>query len=257
MNKVPLSFASIVPQIIEAMGTWDEATARQKAAIAFNPCMPMPVHSSPLVSLFENRAVAAAGQKEAPAKEAVAKPKYVSFMRSCYELHQLMLACNGGLIKFHPSFTQTHLEAANAEYTYQQSGMEATHNAKIDALYHKMMDPAVMCDMKQTLAEFVSLLESYTLHYIHLMEYYIHTCLIEPHNSTTDAEQQLPLEACMTPNVVPTLDMCHPSRRAAIVKDMIDFFCSQGRFPRSARARKRGQWSAKHRRPSIGAARVA
>ncbi len=218
VQNLPNSFASIPPQILKSMGSWDEATAKQKAAIAFNPCMPMPVHGSPIVSMVENKAVIPAGEKIAPKMQLVPKTRFISFTRSCYELHQLKLACANGLIKFHPSFTPSRLGEAVNEYAFQQKRIETTQNLKIDSLYAKASDPALMVDMKQVLAEFVSLIESYALQYIHLLEYFIYTCLVAPHGGS------IPLEACLTPNVFPSLGDCIVERRMQVVKDMIEFF---------------------------------
>lgn len=50
-------------------------------------------------------------------------------------------------------------------------------------------------------------------------EYFLYSCLIAPHNTPA---KTIPLEACLTPKVFPTLDMC--SDKTKIMADLVDFF---------------------------------
>jgi hypothetical protein len=226
-DRIPSTVSSITPQIMKALASYKEATAKQKAAIAWQPCMPLPVHASPLVSLFENKYVLAKGQQTAAIQHRPYKEKYMPFMRSCYQLHQLIWAFNSGLIPFHPSFTEKHLRLARIEYQHQQKRLEYLQNQRLDDLYQKATGGGAggggaIVGMRDIMREFVSLLESYSLQYIHLMEYFIYTCLIEPH---AGALHGLPLEACLTPNVFPVLSECGTrTQQQEIIQEVVEFF---------------------------------
>lgn len=213
-DRIPVSLPSIAPPVLKAMATLTEATSKQKAGIAFHSCMPMPVHGSPLVSLFANKFVLPKGQT-ATLQQRPYKDKYVSFMFSCYQLQQLKLACLNGLIPFHPSITERKMLAAHVEYLHQIKLIGTVQDNALDALYAKAVN-GVAVSMVAIMNEFITLLESYSLQYIHLLEYFIHTCLVAPHG--------IPLEACLTPNETPPLALCGAQQQQTILDDLILFF---------------------------------
>ncbi len=226
-NHISDTLPSIPPSIMKAMATLTEATSKQKAGISFHSCMPMPVHASPLVSLFANKFVLPKGATVTVMQQRPFKDKYVSFMFSCYQLQQLKLACLNGLIPFHPSFTERKLLAAHVEYQHQIKRIGNAQDSALDALYAKAIgkdESALIVSMQAVMAEFVSLLETYSLQYIHLLEYFIHTCLIEPHNQNAAAGKLLPLESCLTPNECPPLSACTAQQQENIMQDLVAFF---------------------------------
>ena len=202
-----VDFPQLPPQVMKALSGGaamaNELCSVQMAGYCTQPCMPMVVHSSPLVSFFENSA-----KHIAP----VLHDTYTSFMYSCYQLHQLRYACVKGFIPFHPSMTGPKLKQIIEECSQQSRLMGQEQDAQLDAFYSEG-DASTW-----NVHAFVALMERNALQYIHLLEYFLHTCLIAPYKSGIE------LEHVLTPNVVPTLQQVKFERRERVVQDLIKFF---------------------------------
>ena len=211
--KIPDALNSFAPNILKALASIDIRGSDIKTGICKQPCMPMPVHASPLISLFQNKFLIPPG-KTVVIQTRPHKQKYVSFLFSCYQLHQLKDACKGGIITLLPE-KKTQLMPALQEYDLRLKKMEEFQNYVLDELYAKSAAKEITAE--QTMEEFILLLETFSLQYIHLLEYFLYTMLIEPFG--------LPLESILTPNERPTLGQC--LEPAKIMMDVVMFFKHQ------------------------------
>lgn len=210
------TFPEFSPQVMLAMdgrsSVMKKAIGKQMAGVCTHPCMPIIVHGSPVVSLLENTT---------KNLEPVKKDTYMSYMESCCQLHSFKLGCVEGIFPFHPSVTPEKLKKAHDEYEAQLIQMGKEQDAQLDALYSaNSQELADANGHNNLLASFIALMERYCLQYIHLLEYYLYTCLIEPHNVCN----LIPIEAVLTPNTLPTLNQVKFEAREAIVQDVHKFF---------------------------------
>jgi hypothetical protein len=213
---LPLTLPPVPPQIMLALeggsAVMRKVVAKQMAAVCVQSSMPAIVHGSPLVSLLENTT-----KDVAPIK----KDTYMSYMESCCQLHAFKLACLEGAFPFHHSVTPEKLKKSHDEYEAQVSQMGKEQDAQLDALYSaNSANSCELAERNHLLASFITLMERYCLQYIHLLEYFLYTCLVEPHN----VDNLIPLEAVLTPNTLPTLKQVQFKDRESIVKDVYKFF---------------------------------
>lgn len=207
-GRIPNALQTVPPQVLKAMASWSEASEIHGTAIALQPAMPCPVHASPLVSLFENKLPDGA--------QCTWKPAYISWAKSCAQLHQLKELALGNVFVLHPSMTPQAVKSCVDEYCRQLGMMETAQNTAIDALYDSPNANLV--------ANFISLAEAYSLQYIHLLEYLVHTLLVAPYGDA------IPLDAVLTPNVFPSLGECQACGAgcaADVVRDMRAFLRSK------------------------------
>ncbi|MBX9636005.1 MAG: hypothetical protein K2Q45_00450 [Nitrosomonas sp.] len=211
-HYIPATFPQIPVQVL--LATSGEATvakkamAKQMAAVCAHPCLPLIVHASPIISFFEN------STKDV---DPIQKRTFVSFMFSCVQLHQFKMDCVVGAFPFHETMTPKKFEKINDNYATQLRIMENDQNVLLDAMYDEFQKTQ---NENALMLEFVSLMESYCLRYIHLIEYYLYTCLIEPH----DVNGVVPLQSVLTPHVLPSLNQIPFDAREGIVQDMYKFF---------------------------------
>lgn len=225
-ERIPAAVNSFAANVIRALSTLDELSSKQKAMILMHPCMPMPVCASPLVALFEaveargsvrqRRGTALIPQHQQPWKHCV-----ISFLESCMQLQTLKFAAHNGMIAFHSSFA-THCDAllrADLHYLHQLRELGAAHDAALDELFRRTYAATGQAPPSDAhLAEFASLLERYSLQYIHLLEHHLYTLLVAPFVATDN----LALEHVLTPNDTPSLNACH--NQARILQHATDFF---------------------------------
>lgn len=212
-ESIPFEMKSTNAMVMKALGSNDEETGKQKAAITLQPCIPLVVHGSPLVLLFSSKDCSSApGQNGGTAE----KSRYMSFTKAAYQLMQLYVVCIDGLIPFPPHFGPNELAHAQKEFSRQMRLMEQEQNKAIDRLFLEAINVGPT-GKSQVFAAFITLMENYALQFIHLFEYFLHTCLIQPRCT-------LPLEAILTPNDKPNLSDCILSERGQILKDTHDFF---------------------------------
>jgi hypothetical protein len=185
-TEIPRGFPIMPPQVLQGLtSSVMDTNVKIKSLTCMHPCLPMPVHSSPLVALFMASTAKSKGQ------DIPSKPLCVSWMTSCYQLLQFRVACMNGWIPFHTTIERSTVEEAEAEYQGQILLLERAHNTQMTELYAAAVGgntpgPRIM-------ELFAIAMERYAMRYIHLLEHYLHTCLIKAHG--------LPLEAVMTPDV--------------------------------------------------------
>lgn len=203
------SILGLPPQVLQALAGYTEEMEKQKAGVCMQPCIPLIVHRSPIVSFFEGAKVF---EKDRKAPPAVWKPKYVSFVTSAMQLHQFYIACMGGLFKLHVDVVPK-LEQINTEFELQLRNMETVQNKRLDDIY----SAAATRSSNETMADFISLFENYAFQYLHLYEYVIYACLIAP-------RCDLPVDAILTPHDTPNLSDALASERNDILTQTAVFF---------------------------------
>jgi hypothetical protein len=199
---------TVPPNLMKALSSMTDLGSRDLTAIAFQPAMPMPVHASPLVSLFENAFLLSAKESK---KDVIYsyKPRYISFTYSCYQLHQLARMCVNGVIPFHPTFNVDMLRGAEQTMRNRIKTIDNMQNEALDELYDDQNGINA--------AGFASALVAHSYRYIHVLEEFIWTCLVAPYG--------IPLVAVLTPEYdQPTLGGCSPQIQEQVIKDMITFF---------------------------------
>lgn len=218
-ERIPADLPSFPPHVLLALAAITGVSAIQMAAICFQPCMPFPVHASPLVSFFMNKLPVRKGKPfPVPGEHKVWVHRPVSFLFTCYQLHQMKELTLTGSIPFHPSITEARINVINIEYAHQLKHMEMLQNDLLDELFERARSGTVGAEV--IMMEFVDLLQRYSFQYIHLLEYYLYSLLIGPFN-TNNAETDIPLEAVLTPTTLFTLP---PAHAAAIMPDVVKFF---------------------------------
>jgi len=209
-DHIPLTLPVIPPQILKGLtSSVMDTNVKIKALTCIHKALPMPVHGSPLVSLFMTRVRTKGGPTPS-------KPTCVSWMDTCCQLLQFKAACGQGYIEFHKDIKPEILKKAEADYQDQVYLMETSHNNFMDSLYQGIRSGEIQGP--QALNQFASALETYSVRYIHLLEWYLWTCLVAPHG--------LPLDAVLTPwngwTRDMTLEQTHDAGRARNL--VVDFF---------------------------------
>lgn len=235
-DAVPPSVVSVAPHVMNALSAYTDEMSKHKAAIMLHPCLPMIVHSSPMVSLISGVAVVPPGQEKQKQLPRPWHPRYTSFVYSAYQLHQLYLLAKHGCFPFPSEFTQERQRQICSNHQRQIEMAEELQNSRLDALYRRAV--AEGNDAKDAVMhEFIALMESYCHHYLHIYEYTLHALLVEP-------RCQLALEHVLTPsNMSPSLDMCLPEVRERVLEDCNTFFNHkiQTRVEQEAEILKRGE----------------
>lgn len=208
-TAIPPSIPKIPPGIMKGLAVIKDLTIAQKRTICGHMCMPMPVNSSPVVCLFMTKVVDGAIIPW--------KPQYVNYMLSVFQLREFMLATINGLIEFHATMTQEKIQYAFEEFKAQVALYERTQETRVNELF--LAARANPASTARHLLQFIEYLEDYTLYYIHTIERFLYTTLIEPHCSE---EFPLTLANVLTPNVKPSLDMCLDP--LGVRKCVVDFF---------------------------------
>jgi hypothetical protein len=219
--RIPRTCKGVAPHVMKGAAAIKEETAKQKAGIYLHNIAPGPVHASPMVSLMQVMGLDASKELGCPLPLSNA---YTGTIQSIYLLQQLKMACVYGTIPFHASITPEALQERCAEYAIELRRIGAAQEEQLDALYATARVDAPP-SLDQVMADFMFILESYTLKYIHLLEHFLWRCLIEPHNGIATEGTPLPVECVLTPNVFPSLGECHTSAvRDPILRDMKEFF---------------------------------
>jgi hypothetical protein len=219
---IPPKTRGLPPQIMNGAATLKEETARQKACISFQSFVPGPVAASPMVALIESIVVAPPPKAGAPAFKPEAQiqpahPRYMSVLKTCYQLQQFKMACYNGLIPLAPGMTKAKVEALNVLHGKRCHQIGAEHDDRLDALYAG----AKARVQTEVVTDFLRLCEDHALDYIHLLEYFLYACLILPRMLP---ESTITLANVLTPRDFPSLDACRPDQRADVVADTVSFF---------------------------------
>lgn len=205
-SKIPPNLQGIAPHIVKAFDKFPNVIANAKAGACFHATLPCVVHTSPVVLMFENKAIQPVGMRKKVTMEPTYKSRFCSFTYSYCQLKSFKGVCSLGCIPFHPSITANKLKQLEQEYNYQFQKLEHLHNVELDNFFAS--NPAEPVH--------VGLMEVYALKMLHLMEYFIYSCLLEPYG--------VPLESVLTPNMFPSLHDCPPTVRERIAVDVVQFF---------------------------------
>lgn len=223
---IPPQVKGIPPQIMQGAAAIKEETARQKACISFQPLLPGVVHASPMVALLESIVVRAPPKAGAPVCAPDKQPqptsvRYVSVLKSCYQLQQFKMACHNGLFPLAPSMIDKLDECAENYLTHVR-GLSQGFDERLDELLASAKTRA----REEVLASFLALVEQHALDYIHTLEHYLYTCLIEPRLIVPI----ISLAAVLTPNQFPSLDACsEDTERKEVMDDVVAFFAHKER----------------------------
>lgn len=192
---IPNTLPNIQPGIMKGLASIKELTIGQKRTICGHMCMPMPVESSPIVSLFMTKVTGGASIPW--------KPQYINYMLSVFQLREFMLAIVNGLIPFHQTMTQEKIQYAFDEFKAHIAFYEHLQERRArELLCTAKANPAMTPDV---LKQFISYLEEYSFYYIHSIERFIYITIIEPHLTP---EHNLTLANFLTSNAQPTLSAC-------------------------------------------------
>lgn len=225
-SVIPPQVKGIPPQIMQGAAAIKEETARQKACISFQPLLPGLVHASPMVALLESIVVRAPPKAGAPVIAPDKQPqpasvRYVSVLKSCYQLQQFKMACHNGLFPLAPSMID-RLEECGEAYLTHVRGLSQGFDERLDEL----LASAKTQTRDNVLAAFLALVEQHALDYIHTLEHYLYTCLIEPRLIVPI----ITLAAVLTPNQFPSLDACsEDTERKEVMDDVVAFFAHKER----------------------------
>lgn len=221
VNRIPSSYPGSPPVIFSALSGNNplvENVAIAKACACSQPCLPIIVHGSPIVSIMTNKAALAPDTPSdevtmVRAKEgSLKKARYCSFVYSATQLLQIKWAITDGLFQFAPTMTPLLLKEAEDRYLW---------NLRLasDSLDQRLDDYYLQSKEFQTPRDFLEIQEEYVLRYIHLLEYFIFETLLAPHKS------DLPLSHVLTPSVLPSLkEVLLPEHRDAILGQTKEFF---------------------------------
>lgn len=212
VNTIPDSIPMIPPQILKGLTSpVMDTVVKIKGLTCMHRCLPMMVHSSPVVSLFMTRT------KSKKESTIPSKPLCIGWMDTCFQLHQLKAACNAGLIQFHPSVAKNPSMLTDAEQDYQNQVklLGLNQDSFMDALYKAVLNGEIKGHAAMT--EFASSMEKYAMRYVHLIERFLYTCLIEPHGSG------LRLEHVLTP-YTPSLELKDANDPVRVRQMVVDFF---------------------------------
>lgn len=217
VQNVPHEFISIPPHVMKAVSQYNEEMSKQKAGICIQPCIPLLVHMSPIVSLFSSVAVLQKGQT--PPVGGIPRAwhaRYTSFQYSMYQLKMLYICVTEGLIPFKQgTFSNDDLEKVKNEFDHQTKIMDHLQNERLDQLYEHAVKEGV--NSNNIMKDFIDLMESYALQLIHLYEYLIWTVAVAPRCN-------MKLEFLLTPHEKPILSQLIPSEKARAEKDVNEFF---------------------------------
>lgn len=198
-DRIPPTLPVITPNVLLGLSSIAELTAGQKRTVCGHTCLPMVVHSSPLVALIMSR-VASKKQQAIPWKS-----RYISWMQGTFQLRELMLAACNGIIPFHESVTDEFVHECHREFRSQMASYEYAQDERIQTLFAEARaNPA---NTHAVLMTFIDYLEEYALYYVHSLEQFLFRTLIEPHG------HGLTLADVLTPNERPSLDQCSPLKR--------------------------------------------
>ena len=217
IKRIPLEFAGSPTSVYMAATDakpLHKAISDFKAAACFQPCLPIILHGSPLVSLISNKFalppdLSAVETEEARRKEGtITKPKYCSFIYSVTQLKQITTFIQEGCYQFRSSMSPTKLKALEDEFTHQLRRHADDMDYRLDQYYDQAGD-------FQKVDEFLQLMEQYALRYIHIHEWFIYQTLLAP---------LVPLSLVLTPLYLPSLMEVSKSQQKDIVEDAGVFF---------------------------------
>ena len=187
MQRVPQGILDIQPRVFRILATKKDLKESMLTAASCSFTLPMPVHTSPLITLLKS---------DPNAQENLWHPRYVPFSDSFAELGQLFTATLGGIYG---------TDEVKVQQVLQQFSQEGERQA--DQLTEDLCTIATSKELTEQdrISQFLSRLEMATIQVLNRYETFLHTCLI--------GDENVPLALCLTPMVFPTLSQIHPDKR--------------------------------------------
>lgn len=226
MRIVPPTVGGIPPQVCKGASAMSEESLVQKIAFSDATFTPGLVASSPMLGLIMSIVVPPKRRPGAPPFVPGPQPTQTRFIgagNSCFLLNQIKMLCAKGAIPFHDSWNADKLLHVGACYKIHGGRITQENETQLAAFYQRVADAGRVTDA--TLEEFMAGCEARTLRYIHLIEWYLYTCLVEPHLQTPEQRAALPLECVLTPHVFPALPWpMDDGTRRGVFQEVLDFF---------------------------------
>jgi hypothetical protein len=216
-QRIPHALQTLAPNVFKAMASYEEGAELLNNAILVQPALPMPVHASPLISLFENQHLPGEAPHDMLTRPPTWKRKYISWAKSARQLHELKTLALENVLPLHESITPQIRADMYKEFCRQLGLMETAQNRDLDTLYGNAAGASV--SHTAVMERFLALMERYSLSYIWLLEYFLHSLLVAPYGPS------ITLDTVLTPNITPSLADCEQGGVAAdVVRDMRVFF---------------------------------
>ncbi len=211
MSRVPSTIKGIPVQAGMGIAALRDEALEQKADFGNALFLPGLVATSPMLMVLQSLPMPSTSRVPVPSKpELVKAPRYMPAGFVAYKLNEFKIACFGGSFPHPPSMTPERRKAIADHYVeYGRRLVE-----KNRAAYKAFCGSSPEGDMDVT--AFLAACEARTLAYIHLTEWYLYSCIIEPHSPTA-----LPLESLLTPHEFPVPS---DAQRVAIHQHVRDFF---------------------------------
>ncbi len=212
----------VPPQVLMGASSVSKELINQKTSFCNAAFTPGPVASSPMVALIMSIVVPPKRRPGAPPFVPGPQPSQARYMMAgnvCFQLNQLKMLCAQGAIPFHTSWNADKLLRAGARYLTHGQRVAEANGVELGAFYQRVAAVGVVTDA--TLEEFMRGCEERTLRYIHLIEHYLYTCLVEPY--TSEAGVPVPIELVLTPREFPAFvpSSSFPSKA---LEEVVDFF---------------------------------
>lgn len=206
---IPATLLPLNPDQSKALESVDAITADQKTILGAYTALPLPVHRSPVITLFLDNVPPKALM---PKKE-----RFMSWWQSAFQLRSMAFLAYTGAVPYHSSVSSEYpRECYEDEYYAQIQSYEDMHRVRVEELIESSEAPD-----GEHLKQFVHYCEDFALYYLHTLERYIFKVLIEPHLAA--ANSPLTLEHFLTPSHSDvSLTQCENLGRAQ--KCVADFF---------------------------------
>lgn len=164
--RVSASFTGVPPQLLEGFMGNRKYVDELRAIIHAEHALPMPIHSSPILALFM--------KPKDGSTDNLIRPSVTIWQKSMLQLMILKEMCIHGVLPFHQSITVEDVQRHHEDWVRNVDQARAQHQ-RLPTLE----------------TAFVQELEHFSYKCIHLLEYFLHACLVAPHG--------IPLEAVLTP----------------------------------------------------------
>lgn len=223
---IPPTLLPFNPGQLKALESIDAITADQKFTLGVYTALPMPVHVSPVITLFLDNVP----PKATPPR----KDRYMSWWQSAFQLRSVAFLAYTAAVPYHSSVSNAFpRQCYDEEFIPQIQAYEELHRIRLEELFASCAGaegtPAPAfggsggMPSTQLLQRFIEYAEDFSLYYIHSLERYLWKVLIEPHLQSSNSP--LTLEHLLTPAIPGlTLSQCENVKRArACVKDFFEF----------------------------------
>lgn len=212
---IPPTLLPLNPGQLEGLESIDAITADQKFTLGVYMALPMPVHRSPIITLFLDNVP----PKATPPR----KDRYMTWWQSAYQLRSIAFLAYMAAVPYHSSVKNAYpRQCYDEEFVPQIAAYEELHRERVEELIDSSPPPnggGREPPSLESLQRFVAYAEDFALYYLHSLERYLFKVLIEPH---LPANSPLTLAHFLTPRVESTLSQCENVARAQ--RCVVDFF---------------------------------